>query len=310
MHSPVVSIVLPTFNRLPLLREAVRSVLAQSYPKWELIIVDDGSTDGTIDWCRSIGDSRVRPVSAGPRHRPAVLRNLGVGHARGTWIAFLDSDDTWHPEKLARQLAARPSSWSYTGFDVVDQQGRTLPRQQVDLSPSEGIVADVLQFRAVVPCPTVLVLRSLFDSVNGFDESLVFCEDYDLWLRLALESPPAAVHERLTTIRLHPDSYTHARPAVTASFANVYRAFRSDHPEYASICRRKERYFSLYHARQSAAVNWRTSLHSLWSAAKLNPLHPSLWRSLASVAYHGGGKATGSLLCRLGRNDPIGGNTK
>jgi glycosyltransferase involved in cell wall biosynthesis len=92
---PLVSVVIPTFNRERYLRDAVASVLAQTYDRWELVIVDDGSTDGTRGYLETLGDGRIRPI-LGPRGgNPAAPRNLGARTARGAYLAFLDSDDLW-----------------------------------------------------------------------------------------------------------------------------------------------------------------------------------------------------------------------
>src|SRR5690242_15593078 len=95
---PEVSIILPTYNRLPLLRKAVDSVLAQTYRDFELVVVDDGSTDGTRDYLAAIEDPRVRPIWLEHRGDLTVARSAGLRHVHGEWVAFLDSDDLWLPE--------------------------------------------------------------------------------------------------------------------------------------------------------------------------------------------------------------------
>ena len=103
-REPLVSIVVPTYNRLAYLRQAVQSVFDQTYRQWELIVVDDGSTDGTAAYVASLG-GRVRALTLPRRGGAARARNAGVGAARGAYVAFLDSDDLWLPEKLAIQMA-------------------------------------------------------------------------------------------------------------------------------------------------------------------------------------------------------------
>src|SRR5438128_1621108 len=115
---PKVSVVLPTYNRRPLLREAVDSVVGQSFSDWELILVDDGSTDDTRAYFKELTDPRVSRVFLPHSANRSAVRNAGIARARGEWIAFLDSDDLWAPEKLTRQveaLAADSSKrWSCT----------------------------------------------------------------------------------------------------------------------------------------------------------------------------------------------------
>src|ERR1700742_4409771 len=102
---PAVSIILPTYNRLRFLPEAVQSVLGQTTADWELIVVDDGSTDESVTWLESLRDPRISILRTRHTGNRSALRNLGVARTSGPWIAFIDSDDRWHPEKLRRQLA-------------------------------------------------------------------------------------------------------------------------------------------------------------------------------------------------------------
>ncbi|HWG66238.1 MAG TPA: glycosyltransferase family 2 protein, partial [Rhodanobacteraceae bacterium] len=127
---PEVSIVLSTYNRLPLLRRSVDSVIAQTFRDWELIVVDDGSTDDTREYLEAIEDPRVRPIWL--EHGGVTwARNAGLRLARGKWVAFHDSDDLWLPEKLEWQLqrvTAHPACrWSYTGYSFIDTNGTPLP---------------------------------------------------------------------------------------------------------------------------------------------------------------------------------------
>src|SRR5689334_2783621 len=125
--APLVSVVIPTYNRLAFLREAVDSVLAQTFRDWELIIADDGSTDGTPEAMARLADPRVRVISLEHSGNPGRVRNAAIALARGRYVAFLDSDDWWEREKLSLQVEAlrtRPSClWSYTGIRRVDEYG-------------------------------------------------------------------------------------------------------------------------------------------------------------------------------------------
>ena len=103
--TPPVSVVIPAYNRAATIGAAIESVLRQTWEDFELVVVDDGSTDGTLEAARRIADPRLRVVAAPHNMGAAGARNLGVAEARGTWIAFQDSDDEWLPEKLAKQMA-------------------------------------------------------------------------------------------------------------------------------------------------------------------------------------------------------------
>jgi glycosyltransferase involved in cell wall biosynthesis len=205
----LVSVVLPTYNRAELLRHAVESVVAQSFQSWELIILDDGSTDDTRQYLRSLADSRIHVVEADHCASPAKLRNVGVRAAKGRYIAFLDSDDVWAKEKLDVQLADlknKPAArWSYTCYQTIDQSGRQKPwHKRFKWRPIEGwIFEELLTLDAKVTMPTVIVERTLLEEAGGFDETLEFSEDYELWLRLARRSPAAAVGRVLAGVRDH-----------------------------------------------------------------------------------------------------------
>jgi glycosyltransferase involved in cell wall biosynthesis len=131
----MVSVILPTYNRLPLLRKAIASVVAQTFGDWELIVADDGSTDDTRDFLEAIGDPRIRPLWLEHYGDLTSARSAGLKQARGEWVAFLDSDDLWLPEKLALQLgritAQKACRWSCTGYSLIDAEGDRFPSERL-----------------------------------------------------------------------------------------------------------------------------------------------------------------------------------
>jgi glycosyltransferase involved in cell wall biosynthesis len=182
---PLVSVIIPTFNRWPLLREAVASVLAQSYRDFELIIVDDGSTDETAaEFTRTTLPLRYfiqahRGVSA--------ARNFGVRLARGRYLAFLDSDDLWLPGKLeaqARFFEEHDDVQICQTEEIWMRRGIRVNPKHVHRKPSGDIFLRSLELCLVSPS-AVMLTRELFDKMGGFDEAFPVCEDYDLWLRIA-----------------------------------------------------------------------------------------------------------------------------
>jgi glycosyltransferase involved in cell wall biosynthesis len=211
----IVSVVLPTFNRLRFLRPAIESIYAQTFPDWELIIADDGSNLETRQYLQSLADDpRVTLIWLSHTGRPSMVRNAGVSRAAGEYVAFLDSDDLWAARKLERQveiLRARANCrWSYTAFLQVDGSGKPLPEEaQRPWVPHEGYIFEqVVTGRAQIRTPSVLATRELITQTGGFDEGLLSGEDYDLWLRLALYSEAAIVDEPLVYVRRHQDSHT------------------------------------------------------------------------------------------------------
>jgi glycosyltransferase involved in cell wall biosynthesis len=206
---PLVTVVIPTFDRLPLLREALASVAAQSYPHWEVVIVDDGSSDDTVAAIRALADPRVRVLERPHRGHIGSVRNAGVATARGELIAFLDADDLWHAAKLERQVAAMRRSgaaWSYTVFEMMDARQQPIPMQAGVCRPLSGwIVRDMIEDRTGVMISTVVVTRALFDAVGGFSENprLTHRGDFELALRLAVTAEVCAVPDTLTRVREH-----------------------------------------------------------------------------------------------------------
>ncbi|HEX3843984.1 MAG TPA: glycosyltransferase [Steroidobacteraceae bacterium] len=208
--SPAVSIVLPTFNRLEFLPAAVESVRAQTFSDWELIIADDGSDGATRDYLRTLHDGeRIRVLWLEHSGRPAVARNAAIRAARGAYVAFLDSDDLWLPDKLIRQMTSlQPHGhrhWSHTRFALTDGSGRIVQHSPrgAHAAKSGWIWESLLTGETVIALPTVVVSRVILEQLGGFDESFRMCEDNDLWLRLATRSEIDAVPEPLTLVRRH-----------------------------------------------------------------------------------------------------------
>jgi len=211
--TPLVSVVIPTWNRAVYLPDAVASVCRQTFADWELIVVDDGSSDGTPAYLAGLDDPRLRVLREPHRGNPNAVRNVALGAARGRYVAFLDSDDWWEPEKLARQLAALTAhpdcGWSYTGLRCVDTGGREVPLPEPRAFEPRGgwVLERLVSGDARLQTSTVMADRALVERVGGFDERFIIAGDFDLWLRLAAESPVAPVRGALTTLRKHQGRY-------------------------------------------------------------------------------------------------------
>jgi glycosyltransferase involved in cell wall biosynthesis len=202
---PLVSVIIPTYNRSEIVLRAIDNVFQQTYRNLELIIVDDGSTDDTQSKLRKYGD-RIRLITQS-NAGPAVARNRGAKAARGEIIAFQDSDDLWKSTKLERQVALlteyklAPCCLCNTLMSVVDgKKWTSFGDSLIDLQHPEGLwlnVSDVLATRFVLFNQAVAIRRKVFDKVGGFREDLRYLEDYDLPLRLSLEGPWAFIREPL-----------------------------------------------------------------------------------------------------------------
>jgi len=254
----LVSVVIPSFNGARLLAEAVESVLAQTHPAVETIVVDDGSTDDTPALVARWGD-RIRYLRQANRGVCAA-RNAGLAAARGVYVTFLDHDDRFTPEKLARQAAvldAHPDAGVvYTGWRFIDAEGRPFP--PVAWPRHEGDVLAELVIANFVFLGAVMVRRSLLAETGGFDEALRGAEDWELWLRLARHGARwACVDAPLFEYRLH-DEQRHRRGAerrATNRIAVLRAVFADPHLPAAVRAREREAY---HHAHLRAALDyWR-----------------------------------------------------
>jgi glycosyltransferase involved in cell wall biosynthesis len=192
-----ISVVIPTYNRAELVLRALRSVLAQTRPAEQVIVVDDGSTDDTGPLVR-IQFGSVDYLAQENRGVSAA-RNRGIEVATGEWIALLDSDDEWLPEKLERQMACleqEPDCRLCHTDEIWVRRGRRVNPRRKHAKQGGWIFRDCLPLCAISPS-SVLIHRSLFEEVGRFDETLPACEDYDLWLRVCSRWPVLFVPERL-----------------------------------------------------------------------------------------------------------------
>ena len=193
-----VSVIIPTYNRGPLLEKAVHSVLAQSYDDYEIIVIDDGSCDDTKTRMAKY-NSRVRYVYQDNRG-PAAARNRGIREAQYSFLAFLDSDDWFASGKLEIQLTRMQEEPHYLishTDEIWYRRGKLLNQKKRHHKPGGYIFARCLEL-CTVSMSTVMVRRELFDSIGLFDETLPCCEDYDFWLRASIEQPFLKIDEPLT----------------------------------------------------------------------------------------------------------------
>ncbi len=218
------SVIIPTWNRRAMVREAVASVLAQRDVACELIVVDDGSTDGTAQELALIATTsaaqagaEMRVLRTGGNRGVAAARNAGVGVARADLIAFLDSDDLWAPAKLKHQVDFMRDSpacqFAQTG-EFWERAGRRVNPGRRHQKRSGDIFRESL--RTCLISPSAVIMRTeLFRVVGGFDETMKAAEDYDLWLRLLHDYPVGLVDKPLVTRRAgHPGQLSAEVPAL------------------------------------------------------------------------------------------------
>jgi len=198
---PVLTIVIPTFNRADFLKESIQSVLSQTFTDFELIVVDDGSTDPTREVVREFPQVHYVPCpeNSGVSH----ARNLGIKLARGRYICFLDSDDLWVKNKLERQIG-----WMESHADCqICYTDEIWIRKGVRVNPMNKhrkYSGDIFPYclpLCIISPSSVLMRASLFEEVGKFDEDMAVCEDYDLWLRISLKYPVHFIEEKLIVKR-------------------------------------------------------------------------------------------------------------
>lgn len=214
-----VSVVVPCFNGARYLREAIDGALAQTYGDVEVVVADDGSTDDSVAIVASYGERvrGLRQANAGP----SAARNLALRSATGEFVALLDADDRFHPDKLARQvdvLRARPdASIVHCGWRLVDGEGCELPER--GWPRLDGDVLDTLVLGNLVHPVSVVLRRAAVDDVGGFDERCPVNEDWDLFLRASRRGARwACVDEALCDYRIHPGQ-SHERLALVHGVA-------------------------------------------------------------------------------------------
>lgn len=241
--NPAVSIVMPCHDAAPYLPSSVGSVLAQTFADWELIAVDDGSSDGTLAWLQQQSDRRIR-IQAQSNQGVSAARNAGLAGARGRYVAFLDADDTWHPGFVARMLEAledRPdAALAYCGwqnFGLVSRRGEPF----VPPDYENAAKAETLFTGCRWPIHAALTRRVAIVAAGGFDPALKNAEDYALWLRVANSAPIVRVPEVLAYYHFHDGGQASANRARAAlNHLKAQRRFLEEHPEFEAALGRKK----------------------------------------------------------------------
>ena len=209
MALPEVSVVIPTRNRWPMLSRTLRGPLGQRDVEVEVLVVDDSQDGRTEGGIAALGDARVQRVE-GRARGVSDARNLGIGRARGAWIAFLDDDDLWAPDKLRRQIDAAEAgaaSFAYADAVPVDDDLRLVPGS-LPPPPAAGDVRRSLILSNSIPagCSNVIARAQDAKAIPGFDERLAQVADWDVWLQLAARGPAVALREVLVAYMQHDES--------------------------------------------------------------------------------------------------------
>ena len=292
MTAPLVSIVLPTFNRLQLLRLTLDSVAAQTLRDYELLIADDGSDEPMLAWLRTLAARpEVRLLELPHSGVLATVRNAALAVARGEYLAFLDSDDLWAPDKLELQLrqlrSGAPGEWSYTAFTCIDADGVRLPGDaQRKWQPHSGhVLRQAITGELSIRPTTVVARRDLVARAGGFDPEVCVCSDNNLWIRLAGLSPIQVVDVPLVAIRTHSQNMSANWPLAYAERDLSLRKLQGHFD--AATCRllRHERVSNcLAFAREHALrTGFAATVRAWWSGARHSWNHAHWWSGGARV---------------------------
>jgi glycosyltransferase involved in cell wall biosynthesis len=205
MHNPFFSVIIPTHNRAHLLCQAIQSVLNQTYEKFELIIVDDHSTDNTKELINLFNDTRIQYIKNNCKRGAAGARNAGILKAIGEWVAFLDDDDIWFPQKLEMQYnkiqnVGEIVGLIYTGYAVYDFDKKE--EVKVITPEKEGwIQRDLLYTNCIGALCSVIIRKRLLNQVGGFDDNFPAYQDCDLYVRIAGLTEIAYIKDKLLHVR-------------------------------------------------------------------------------------------------------------
>ena len=281
---PRVSVVIPAFNAERYIREALDSVMAQTWRDLEVVVVDDGSTDGTREIVAGYGEAvrLVEQANAGP----SAARNRGVREARGELVAFIDADDLWLPGKLALQLPLFDGEGRvalvYSRAEYMDDAGRPLPTQQL-AKPSGRVYWRLLEGNCV-PTSSVVVRRGCFERAGGFATDMIWAEDWYLWVRVAREWEFGFVDRVLVRHRSHGSALSAQRgKAYLGALDALARAARDDRrPRTRRIARRtRRRLHRTQGLRMADADDWASARRPLLQALARWPFDPKAFAALA-----------------------------
>ncbi|MEB3339121.1 MAG: glycosyltransferase family A protein [Leptolyngbyaceae bacterium] len=252
---PKVSIIIPAYNAMSYLPETVQSALRQTFTDFEILIINDGSTDGIVEWATQLTDPRVKLVSQ-TNQGVSVARNTGIAQAQGEYIAFLDADDLWEPSKLAKQvqcLDQNPTVGLVNTWVVnIDEQNH--PDNNVCTTYGEGWIWQQMIQQNLILCGSVAMVRQrCFAAVGGFDPDLQSAEDWEMWIRIASRYPFALLKEPLVFYRqcLHTGSKSnHLQQHLQYCLRVIEKTFQTAPPELWDL---RERAYGLAYL----AVAWK-----------------------------------------------------
>ena len=213
-NSPLVSIILPTYNCAAFLSHSIGTILSQTYNSYEIIVIDDGSTDNTKEVLYPFMQ-RIKYIRLEQNKGLPTARNIGIRSAQGKYIAFIDADDLWLPEKLQTDIEyfeTHPEvSMVYSKHINIDEKGDDLGGNTKKQLPSGNIFTQLFSEQNFIITSSVVVRKEVFETTGLFDEQLFNCQDWDMWLRIAFHFKVAGINKPLVKYRHNPHSLSKNR---------------------------------------------------------------------------------------------------
>ncbi len=230
--APRVSVIIPTYNRASLISQAIDSVLAQTFKDYEIIVIDDGSTDNTQE-IRKKFDGRINTICQA-NQGIAQTRNQGIRQAQGSYIAFLDSDDFWTPEKLQEQVKVLDQNPRvgivYGRMPIINEKGETIGMKPAGVSGKN--LKELLELWGDIPTSTVLARKACFDQAGLFDTQLESMEDIDMWIRIAEHYDLYEIeHKVLAYYRRHGQQITQNMVKVYEGLVKIFTKIQANYPQ-------------------------------------------------------------------------------
>lgn len=242
-HNPKISIIMPVYNRQETIKNSIFCILNQSYTNFELIIVDDASTDNTSAIILSFEDERIKHIVLNKNVGAAAARNIGIRQSKGDWISFQDSDDYWEPDKLRKQVELindRSPSIIFSSFiryKYGSEEYIPRGRKYVNL-PKEGNLHNQLLLGNFIATPTVLIPKTFLEKVGGFNEQMPRFQDWELWLRLSAYYPFIWIDEPLVRVHYTENSISSDMSKMIRGYELIWnlhkKMFVDAGPEYAA----------------------------------------------------------------------------
>lgn len=271
-NNPTVSVIVPSYNRADFLPRAIKSILSQTFRDFEVIVVDDCSTDNTQEVARSFNDERIRYIKHDRNKGAGAARNTGIKDAKAPYVAFLDSDDEWLPEKLEEQInriRTLPDEIGVVYCDrtvIVEKTGRII---KTSIPKAKGNAhAVILRYCALASCST-LIRKNCFEKVGFFDETLPCLEDWEMWMRVSKHYEFDLIPKVLAKSYIHGDQLTTELKGKIQARETILRKHYNDLAEHSSILADHLNRLGILH---SAAGNLETARGYFMESIRKRPL--------------------------------------